>query len=260
MITLAALLSFSPMTAMASELPEDSQEGYIEVAEDVIYVAAEVNTENAGYLDEAKSGPQTTDEECSIKLTFSHNSTKIDGAKITLTRVMGVNMDLGRYYPEGGLASIYGDEMDFDDVPAIGLSSIATEIAQSKSKPKAAATLTTDANGQVLFKDLNMGMYLVEQTGKSGTAEKYSTFSPFLITIPAVAEDGSIIYQIDCLPKTQTATLTDSTSETPPTPTLGIEFSSLSGMMYLFAGGALTLIALGGLTGGVAAVANRKRR
>ena len=251
---LTAMLALSPITAMAAETTaEDSQE---------LLLAAEEESGSAYYV-EVEKGPQQSDEECSLRLTFKHGNVAIEGAEITLTYVMGINLDLGRYYPVGELAEKYGEEVNFEDVPAVGLQSIATEIAGSNAKPSKKADMKTDKNGQVTFKDLEIGMYLVEQTGKSGVAADYNAFGPFLITIPAIADDGSYIYQIDCLPKTQTSiiptTTPDTPSETPPTPIAGLEFSSLTGLPYMLAGGALAVLAVGGLAGG-AVVVNKKRR
>ena len=249
LIALATSLTLTPVTAMASEfVPEE--EGLLAAAEE----------DGNSVLDTAQKGPQKTTEDCSLSLTFQHGDKAIDGAEITITYVMGINLDLGRYYPVGDLTAIYGEEVDFDDVPAIGLASMATEIAGNKAKPKENTKKTTGADGTVTFDKLEMGMYLIEETGKSGTASKYSTFEPFLITVPAVKEDGTYLYQVSCMPKTQAAAIPDSTSETPPTPTLGFEFNSLTGLSHLFAGAAMIFVALGFMAGLASALANRKRK
>lgn len=53
----------------------------------------------------------------------------------------------------------------------------------------------------VYFKDLDVGLYLVAQTGN---IDGYFQTTPFLVSIPVIAYDGSIwMYNIDATPKTQ---------------------------------------------------------
>ena len=122
----------------------------------------------------------------------------------------------------------------------------------------------TDKKGEVHFKTVNIGMYLVEQTGKTGTAAGYTTFAPFLISIPSVAENGSLIYEVECLPKTgvvkeTTPETPETPSETPPVPTLGLEFNSLTGLPMMLMGGMLALLAVGGMAGGLTVYAKKRK-
>lgn len=247
---LCAMLALSPVTAFADETAEDAATS----------LENETEAGNAYYY-EAEHGPQTSDEDCSLNITFTCDGTAIDGASITITKVMDVNLDLGRFYPIGDLAEIYGEEITLDDLPSIGQQSMAKEISGSSSKPKAGETQVTDKRGEVHFKTVNIGMYLVEQTGKTGTAADYTTFAPFLISIPSIAEDGSLIYEVECLPKTGVVkeTTPETPSETPPVPTLGLEFNSLTGLPMMLMGGMLSLLAVGGMAGGLTVYAKKRK-
>ena len=68
---------------------------------------------------------------------------------------------------------------------------------------------TTDNQGIVEFTDLDLGLYLIEQTNK---VEGYSKIDPFLVYIPKVI-DNKWIYDIESTPKVDIIRLFDLTVE-----------------------------------------------
>lgn len=64
---------------------------------------------------------------------------------------------------------------------------------------------TTDSFGYTRFNNLDLGLYLVEQTNK---VEGYSSIDPFLIYLPQIEENGWI-YEINATPKMDIIRLMD---------------------------------------------------
>lgn len=64
---------------------------------------------------------------------------------------------------------------------------------------------TTDAKGNVIFNNLDLGLYLVRQTND---VEGYSTINSYLITIPTII-DNSWEYDLSSEPKTEIIKLMD---------------------------------------------------
>ncbi|MCD7883811.1 MAG: hypothetical protein LUI87_08950, partial [Lachnospiraceae bacterium] len=63
-------------------------------------------------------------------------------------------------------------------------------------------TARTGEDGSAFFADLQVGLYLIVQTG---TVDGYETLTPFLVTVPLEnEEDGSWIYNVEALPKPST--------------------------------------------------------
>ena len=62
----------------------------------------------------------------------------------------------------------------------------------------------TDSKGTVVFRNLSLGSYYVEQIG---TVEGFSPCKSFEVTIPISSENG-YVYDVDASPKTETMKLT----------------------------------------------------
>ena len=67
--------------------------------------------------------------------------------------------------------------------------------------------LTTNNKGKAIFEDLDLGLYLIEQTNK---VDGYSKIDPFLMYIP-VNENNGWIYEVDAEPKVDIIRLFDLT-------------------------------------------------
>lgn len=83
-----------------------------------------------------------------------------------------------------------GLEASYDD---IGSAALAEEAAQYvKEKHVTAAASAENKVGKVVFKDLELGLYLIVQTEAS---EGYEPVKPFLMAVPA-NEEGHYLYQV----------------------------------------------------------------
>lgn len=79
-----------------------------------------------------------------------------------------------------------------------------------------------DNDGNAVFEDLELGLYLVAQTKASAG---YKAVNPFLVSLP-LAEDGQWLYDVDASPKV--GAYTPETPETPDTPSTPVSPDSPS--------------------------------
>lgn len=154
----------------------------------------------------------------SIEVTMKQEEMVVPGGTLTLYRVGEIQQQNGQY--GFGLVGDFADSgVSLDDITAPELAEGLAAFAQADK----GETLQIDENGNVMFDDLELGLYLVVQYD---AAEGYENVSPFLVTVP-VHINGSYIYQVDATPKVgvingepPTPTPTPTPSPTPtPTPT-----------------------------------------
>ncbi len=94
-----------------------------------------------------------------------------------------------------------------EDPGSAGLAKFLADYAEEKEITVTAVTAVE--NGEAVFTELPVGLYLVVQTEASSG---FSPFSPFLVTLP---QDGGEewIYDIDASPKTQTERIPEEDTE-----------------------------------------------
>jgi LPXTG-motif cell wall-anchored protein len=172
--------------------------------------------------------------EGSITFTCEVGDIPIDGVELSLYKIADgfVEDDHVFYYTKVNDDYVLMD--DFDDMTAIELYDYATEC--NKDNYELVATEVSDEDGVVTFNLDNYGMYLVVQTGASGTASHYSQYTQFLMSVPNVV-DKELVYDIESYPK---ATIVDTyvpeTPETPKTPNSPKTGDATSiGLLVLFA-------------------------
>lgn len=208
----------------------------------------------------------------SLKVVYQYSGESvinIDGAEIDVIQVADVTVSDGSVHyellPEFESTGITLDGMSTEQSieAASTLDSLAAKSVHQGSKK------VTDSQGSVTFDNVPVGMYLVRQTGASGTAQNYEYFDPFLVMVPE-KDPGSAswIYDVTTQPKSETKkvekpekpTTTTTVTKTPGNPTnttTGKTESSPktgdSSHVMFYAG--LLLI-----SGGVAAVLLLKRR
>ena len=64
----------------------------------------------------------------------------------------------------------------------------------------------TDKQGTAVFENLEPGMYLVRQTGRKKTAERFEKIDPYLVAVPQTEKnDGEVRwnYEVETLPKVE---------------------------------------------------------
>lgn len=128
----------------------------------------------------------------SIEVTMKQEEMVVPGGTLTLYRVGEIQQQNGQY--GFGLVGDFADSgVSLDDITAPELAEGLAAFAQADK----GETLQIDENGNVMFDDLELGLYLVVQYH---AAEGYENVSPFLVTVP-VHINGSYIYQVDATPK-----------------------------------------------------------
>ena len=164
--------------------------------------------------DESNRMPEI-DENQELSLTVNFGVDKentagrkgIDGAEFTIYKIADLQVHGGSadytMKKEYQHHAIYEDdrEVTFNGMSAKESAKLASELA--KEVKDDGVKLTTNADGNATFK-LNKGdagMYLIVETSKTGTADKYETVSPFLISAP-LAFDGTWTYDVVVQPKT----------------------------------------------------------
>ncbi|MGI6052850.1 MAG: pilin N-terminal domain-containing protein [Bilifractor sp.] len=156
----------------------------------------------------------------SLKVVYQYSGESvinIDGAEIDVIQVADVTVSDGSVHyellPEFESTGITLDGMSTEQSieAASTLDSLAAKSVHQGSKK------VTDSQGSVTFDNVPVGMYLVRQTGASGTAQNYEYFDPFLVMVPE-KDPGSAswIYDVTTQPKSETKKV--ETTTTPPTP------------------------------------------
>ena len=159
------------------------------------------------------------DRDGSISINFIDPETKkpVSGDNgVALYKVAVVEIDNGFKFVYDDRFASAGEapaaDEDFSADLAARLAQIAEEGALTPDSPEQ----RIDADGNVTFTGLKAGIYLAVQSYK-GKGDVEFTISPFLITIPNRAEDGTLIYDVDASPKVEVSKHT-TPPPTPPTP------------------------------------------
>ena len=161
-------------------------------------------------------------DEYSLKVSFMKADHKLplDGAQISIYQVADADIydswavfKVKEEYASLRKVDDTGHETTFDGLTASQSIALAKEFAKLVKNP--VKTGVTDKNGNVMAEGLTPGMYLVVQTGKSGTAEGYEMFQPFLVLVP-MYEEGIWVKNVTVEPKTGVKPVE---TETPATPT-----------------------------------------
>lgn len=142
-----------------------------------------------------------------VNLYDNTNNKALSGGELTVYRVAEVQRKNGNLNFEycgdfDGCAIELGDLTD---------STLAGQLQEYLSDNAEGTVREVDANGNVNFYDLELGLYLVVQTKAS---KGYKPVNSFLVSLP-MAEDGEWNYEVDASPKVGAYT---PEPETPPSP------------------------------------------
>lgn len=142
-----------------------------------------------------------------VNLYDSTNNKALSGGELTVYRVAEVQRK------NGNLSFEYCG--DFDgcaiELGDLTYSTLAGQLQEYLSDNAEGTVREVDANGNVNFDDLELGLYLVVQTKAS---KGYKPVNSFLVSLP-MAEDGEWNYEVDASPKVGAYT---PEPETPPSP------------------------------------------
>ena len=132
---------------------------------------------------ETSSEPYDANQKGSITVKLPELS-NMDNEDVEITIYRVGNLDTSQGYLNFSLVDELKDEkVDLNDIPDSEANTALAETllnAVEAKKIAAAGSLRTDAEGQVTFRDLSQGMYLIVQTNVNA----YGTFSPFVLSIP----------------------------------------------------------------------------
>lgn len=147
-----------------------------------------------------------------ISITMTYNDEIVPGGTLTLYHVAEVSVENHADYR-------YQYTQDYKDclVSLEDLDSSATALAlaeYTENNTIAGTTAEINAQGQVVFTDLDLGLYLlIQQDAPDG----YALVNPFLVSVPG-RKDGSYIYDVDASPKLALEIVPTATPEPTPTP------------------------------------------
>ena len=158
----------------------------------------------------------------SLTVVFNYTDdgivTHLSGAEISIVRVADVGWQGGGVFytvlpqylakESKALDILLGDN-------AVAKSNLAETFVSAVSSYE--KKQITNGVGQVVFNDLSFGMYLVVETSKSGVAEKYESFKPFIVCVP-LASEGAWKYNVVSDPKTVVKILPTPSPSLSPTP------------------------------------------
>lgn len=135
----------------------------------------------------------------------------VDGVEATAYQVASLDDAVNSYTLLESFSALGVDFNDgLDTAQMISTASRAATIATSQKLAGRVATSGTD--GTASFGALPYGVYLVVQSGKTGTAKGYRDFEPFLVSVPQVT-DEDVVFQVVSCPK-----LTPADAVPPTTP------------------------------------------
>lgn len=139
----------------------------------------------------------------SITLIESQNSERVENAEIEIIKIADADLDVNN-----NLAYKKINEIDKCDIILTNLESDGLKVNIESCINDLNITgikATTDANGNVIFNNLDLGLYLVRQTNE---VKGYSTINSYLVTIPTII-DNSWEYDLESEPKTEIIKLMD---------------------------------------------------
>ena len=130
----------------------------------------------------------------SISITMTYHGKAVPGGILTIYRVADVVSDGGdyffRYTEEFADCSV--------DIAELNSSALPQELATiAKEKNLKGKTQTVNQKGEIVFSDLEIGLYLIVQ---EKAAPGYSKVNPFLVSVP-YNDDGHYVYDVNTAPK-----------------------------------------------------------
>ena len=178
-----------------------------------------------------------------LTYTFDDGEEPVSGAKVGVVKFADLAVKNGdaRYTIIPSLKEKY-PEIDFSSMSRGDYDTFAKELAALKLPSD--KEVVTDDKGVAKFEDLDYGLYLVTENGKTGKAEKFFYFKPFIINVPFpdVEDDkynGKWQYVVEALPKTQIRAEMPTPTPTPYVPRIQTGDDSNVGF-YMLMGVCLT--------------------
>jgi len=135
---------------------------------------------------------------CAVAVDLQYNGKPVVGVPVTVYQVA----DMGRQGDYFTLTEPFaGSGVDLASVnsAADNVTMAQTLLDHARAGDVTGTMVSTGADGKALFGDLPAGLYLVE----SGQARGFSSITPYVLTLPELQSDGSWVYDVTALPKTE---------------------------------------------------------
>lgn len=155
----------------------------------------------------------------SISITMTHQGEAVPGGSLTLYRIAEVHLENEADYSFRYIQEYAECQVSLED---LGNSETALALAAYTKENNISGTKQfIDEEGQIIFAELELGLYLIVQ---QDAAPGFELVNPFLVTVPG-KQDDHYIYNVDASPKlalerapTEPTEPTDPTEPTEPTP------------------------------------------
>lgn len=152
--------------------------------------------------------PISTDKKCNLTISYDYENTMLADVPVRLYQVGSVSADaqytLTELFQPTGI-ELNGIQMT-DEWDVIR-STLEAQILANQIKPD--FTAKSNQSGQVSFQSLVAGLYLVVTENVIKDGVQY-TFSPALVTLPTVHENGGWKYEVTVEPKAEAIPVPDS--------------------------------------------------
>ena len=144
---------------------------------------------------QAHEAVDMTRDDCTLTIEMKYAGKPVVGGTLTLHRVGDIvesNGNFGFKWKDELNCTVGMDNFESDETAA--------NISECVSRQRLdGTTITVDSNGEVVFNDLEVGLYLVRQKLAS---PGFSTIKPFLISLPQW-DDNHYIYSVTAIAKTE---------------------------------------------------------
>ncbi len=142
-----------------------------------------------------------SDAKSTLDIKFIYHDGKdvsipVEGAEFTIYKVASLNVKYNNatYKTTEEFSSV---DVDYDDMTIEESNEAAAKLHKLAEDNKiSGASATTGSDGIAGFQNLEPGMYLVVETGRSGQALRYNSVDPYLVMAPGieVQSDGSNVW------------------------------------------------------------------
>ena len=158
--------------------------------------------------------PLNFDRAGSITVTVRNGEIPVSGCELTLYQVALAVEEDGNCFFEAVEPFEAFDDLSQERIQSAQLPAELAAVVREKPE-RSGLVKTVDQDGKVVFENLELGLYLVMQTGQEEDYG-YMGVDPFLVTVPVWEDDQGWLYEVDAYPKGGEVTPEESTPPTTP--------------------------------------------
>lgn len=141
---------------------------------------------------------QYEDKKGTITVEMKYDGKAVSGGTLTVYRIGDASQENGKYsFHKSDSISSFDFDLDTDGTDSPELAESIAEFVQSNSL--SAYADAENQEGKAVFKDVDLGLYLVVQTTAS---DGYEPLKPFLVSIP-MNDNGNYKFEVTAEGKTQ---------------------------------------------------------